>query len=194
MTYQLIGFCLLSLGICHRLKVVRNWDHQIAIGIQRAFKHQAVLLFSREIWFFGRTAFTLIFLALMTGYNWKLGGISLIVFGVMAGLEKLIKSTFLRPRPFAALEKVQMLQPAQPTDPSFPSGDALRVWFLVLILGIALGNYLSFGLLSILLAVLVSLGRMFMGVHYLTDVLAGAGLGFLGAGTTIWLWQLFHLL
>lgn len=87
-----------------------------------------------------------------------------------------------------------MAQPQKPTDPSFPSGDAFRIWYLVLILIAASGSNQVLGFIAILLAVLVSLGRMILGVHYLTDVLAGAGLGFLGAGTTIWLWHLFNLL
>lgn len=87
-----------------------------------------------------------------------------------------------------------MLQPQEPGDPSFPSGDALRVWFLALILTIAMGNSLPLGIIMAFVAALVSVGRMVLGVHYPTDVLAGIGLGFLGAGTTIWFWQMLNLL
>ena len=85
-------------------------------------------------------------------------------------------------------------QPREPGDASFPSGDALRAWYLALILPVFAGGGLALALGLSVLAMLVTLGRMVMGVHYLTDTLAGAGLGMLGAGTTIWLWYLLHLI
>jgi undecaprenyl-diphosphatase len=64
------------------------------------------------------------------------------------------------------------------TDPhSFPSGHAARA-VLLAVLAFGLGP----GWLALLLAVwapLVILARVAMGVHYLSDVLAGAGLGLL---------------
>jgi undecaprenyl-diphosphatase len=70
------------------------------------------------------------------------------------------------------------------TDPhSFPSGHAARA-FLLAALSLGLGPpWLSPILL--IWAPLVSLARVAMGVHYLSDVLAGAFLGLLGGG--LWL-------
>jgi len=62
------------------------------------------------------------------------------------------------------------------TDPhSFPSGHAARTAMLAFI-AISTGP-LWFGILLILWAPLVSLARVWMGVHYLSDVLAGMVLG-----------------
>ena len=62
------------------------------------------------------------------------------------------------------------------TDPhSFPSGHAARTALLAVI-ALAIGP-LWFGLLLAIWAPLVSLARVWMGVHYLSDVLAGAVLG-----------------
>ena len=194
MTYQLIGLGLLALGFSHKLKPVNRLDRGVVKFLQESLGRSLFLVWFKEIWFFGRTTFAMILLVLLAGFNWKLGLPALAVFSIVAGLEKLVKLTFTRSRPFSVHQDIQMLQPREPVDPSFPSGDAMRIWFLVLILSIALGNSLFFGIISILLAVLVSLGRMILGVHFLTDVLAGAGLGCLGAGTTIWLWQIFQLL
>jgi undecaprenyl-diphosphatase len=62
------------------------------------------------------------------------------------------------------------------TDPhSFPSGHAARV-VLIAVLAIGLGP----GWLAVLLCIwapLVALARVAMGLHYLSDILAGAGLG-----------------
>ena len=62
------------------------------------------------------------------------------------------------------------------TDPhSFPSGHSSRVAMLA-VLALALGPA-WFSLLLLLWAPLVALARVAMGVHYLSDILAGAALG-----------------
>jgi undecaprenyl-diphosphatase len=148
----------------------------------------------RELWFLGRTSFTLICLLLLISYSWKPGAIAAIVFFGVAGIEMLLKSIFSRPRPFQINSNISMLQPQQPVDPSFPSGDTLRVWYLALILAAVIGgNPLLFGAVTGL-ALLVSLGRLVMGVHYLTDILSGAGLGVIGGGATLLLWDVFQLI
>jgi membrane-associated phospholipid phosphatase len=70
------------------------------------------------------------------------------------------------------------------TDPhSFPSGHAARA-MLIAVLAIGLGP----GWLAVLLCVwmpLVSLARVAMGVHYLSDVAAGAVLGGIAGGVVL---------
>lgn len=62
------------------------------------------------------------------------------------------------------------------TDPhSFPSGHAARATMLA-VMALGLGPA-WFGLLVLLWSPLVSLARVIMGVHYLSDVIAGAVLG-----------------
>ena len=62
------------------------------------------------------------------------------------------------------------------TDPhSFPSGHAARA-FLIVVLAVGLGPA-WFGAIALLWAPLVTLARVAMGVHYLSDVLAGVLLG-----------------
>ncbi|MBP9040156.1 MAG: phosphatase PAP2 family protein [Anaerolineaceae bacterium] len=62
------------------------------------------------------------------------------------------------------------------TDPhSFPSGHAARTAMLAVI-AIAAGP-LWFGILLVIWAPLVSLARVWMGVHYLSDVIVGIALG-----------------
>jgi undecaprenyl-diphosphatase len=64
------------------------------------------------------------------------------------------------------------------TDPhSFPSGHAARA-FLITTLAIGLGPA-WFGIVALLWAPLVTLARVAMGVHYLSDVLAGVLVGLL---------------
>jgi undecaprenyl-diphosphatase len=163
-------------------------------SIQKALHKKPWLTFFQEIWFFGRTSFTLITLLLLTTHNWKLGSTSLLVFLMVVGIEQIFKILFNRQRPFSEDRNVRMLQPVRPHDTSFPSGDALRVWYLALILPTATGGTGLFLPATILVACLVTLGRAIMGVHYPTDTIAGLGLGMMGAGTTLWLWQYLGLL
>jgi membrane-associated phospholipid phosphatase len=77
------------------------------------------------------------------------------------------------------------------TDPhSFPSGHAARACMLA-VLGVGLGpGWL--GLVLLVWAPLVLLARVAMGVHYLSDVLAGALLGLAIGLAALWIIPLFN--
>lgn len=84
----------------------------------------------------------------------------------------LINQAWARPRPFTTHE-VEMLF-YYPTDPSFPSNLATIVFAMAA--GVGLGHR-RLGIVAYLLATLAALSRVFAGVHYPLDVLAGATLG-----------------
>lgn len=194
MIYQLIGLGLFLIGCAHLLKRTDAAEFKLGQRLQEYTNNKILLAIFKEIWFLGRTTFAVIILFLMISFNMKLGLVAAAIFLVIVGIEQLVKQAVNRKRPFEVHQSMLMLQPQEPTDASFPSGDTLRIWFLAMILPIAAGNSIYMLLAMIIIALLVSLGRIAMGVHYLTDILAGAGLGILGAGTTIWLWHLFNLL
>jgi len=90
---------------------------------------------------------------------------------ITAVIILLIKVTIRRRRPEGEWGDIY-----RSTDPhSFPSGHATRA-FMLAMMAIGLGPP-WFALLLILWAPLVSLARVAMGVHYFTDVVAGAFLG-----------------
>ena len=92
---------------------------------------------------------------------------------VTAALVMAIKFTVRRRRPEGEWGGIY-----RKTDPhSFPSGHATRALMLAVI-GLSLGPA-WFSVLLWVWAPLVSLARVAMGVHYLSDVLAGALLGML---------------
>ena len=194
MIYQIVGFSLILLGGLHIIDPTSQYEARISLNLQRLFNRKAFLYIFREIWFFGRTSFTMIILVLLIMVDWKAGLAALTVFLLIVGVEQIIKRSFNRIRPYQDQDGIEMLQPLEPFDPSFPSGDALRVWYLALIIPAFTGNNPLLTLAVVALAMAVTLGRMVMGVHYLSDTMTGTGLGLLGAGTTIWLWNYLNLL
>lgn len=85
---------------------------------------------------------------------------------------------WFRPRPFAALEDVVKLADRMATEKSFPSAHATLAFALAG--AIALRNR-RWGNALLCMAALVAFGRVAAGVHYPTDVVAGAIVGLLAA-------------
>lgn len=194
MTYHLLGLILILLGFTHVFDEIVSLEVSIVRYVQQISKRKPLLFFFKEVWFFGRTTFALILLVFLICINWKTGLIAAGVFLIIVGIEYLIKTLYNRKRPYTAHQGIAMLQSLEALDSSFPSGDTMRVWYLALIITASAGDNIFFLTATISLAILVTLGRLVMGVHYLTDTLVGAGLGIMGAGTTIWLWNLLRIL
>jgi undecaprenyl-diphosphatase len=94
----------------------------------------------------------------------------------LAGLAiyKILKTRCARSRPFSVLSGIDMVVP--PLDAgSFPSGHTLHA---VSFTTIAIAAYPELALLLVPFAVLVALSRVMLGLHYPSDVLAGAAIGF----------------
>lgn len=77
-----------------------------------------------------------------------------------------------RPRPFIALTNVILLGPADKT-PSFPSNHAVTAFMTAFLLASHFKKYILF----YLLAAAVAFSRVYIGVHYPSDILAGAVVG-----------------
>jgi undecaprenyl-diphosphatase len=109
---------------------------------------------------------------LVTDGMWhELAGVMMVALLVTAVLVLAIKFTVRRQRPEGEWGAIY-----RKTDPhSFPSGHAARAALLA-VLALAMGPA-WFGFLLLLWAPLVALARVAMGVHYLSDVLAGALIG-----------------
>ena len=115
-------------------------------------------------------------------FNWgkadkdlKQKGVLLGVFGVMLGsmgIVSAINALIQRPRPFETLETNLLFY--KPTDPSFPSNAA--------VVAFALGAAIflvdrKLGAVALILAVFYGFLRIFVGVHYPSDVIGGAVIG-----------------
>lgn len=89
-----------------------------------------------------------------------------------------LKNLIARPRPYTQIPDLTALIPAQ-TDWSFPSGHTTASFA-------SAGIYLQtlprkYGAAALILAALIAFSRLYVGVHYPTDVLAGMLIGLLGS-------------
>lgn len=92
-----------------------------------------------------------------------------IVIGYFSA--EILKIIFAKPRPFEVLTGVNLF--GIETEYSFPSTHATEVFIGCTIIGKKYGHIIPF----ICLAVLVSISRVYVGVHYPSDILGGALLG-----------------
>ncbi|MEE0775650.1 MAG: phosphatase PAP2 family protein [Bacillota bacterium] len=113
----------------------------------------------------------------------KLGiicAVTLIIDAVLGNL--ILKNIFNRPRPFTAIDIA--LQIPIPMGSSFPSGHSSTSFAVAT--AIFLQNKKA-GAAALTVAALVAFSRMYFGVHYPTDVLAGMILGICCAIVISWL-------
>lgn len=99
-------------------------------------------------------------------------------FGLL--LYKLLKKKLVRERPFIGLIGIECAMP--PLDRySFPSGHTLHA---VLFTAIAIRHVPELAFVLVPFALLVAASRVILGLHYPTDVFAGAALGALVAAAS----------
>lgn len=97
----------------------------------------------------------------------------------------LIRFFYYRPRPFLVFNFTPLVAPDMSS--SFPSGHAafyFALAFAILYLNKKVGWWF------ILVAALMGTARIFVGVHWLSDILAGAVIGYLGVFVVAWLLDL----
>lgn len=159
-------------------------DYRITSKVRVAEKPGAlrqIALFwghSGDSWFWAVGLLLTIFFGSPAYQYWALISLAAVVVGAATVLA--IKFSIRRARP-----EGEMGQIYRKTDPhSFPSGHAVRSLMLgVITLGIA-PTWL--GIVLIIWAPLVGIARVAIGVHYVSDVLAGWVLGIIFGLLAIW--------
>jgi undecaprenyl-diphosphatase len=159
------------------IKKLTEWDIQKSNALRLDPSSKIKLRFSTIIAHSGDSWYCLLVLLLIWIFSkneWRtiaaaLGGGTFLLAIVII----LLKFTIKRKRPVGEWGGIY-----RNTDPhSFPSGHATRVFFLAsMAWGIAL---IWFAILLTIWAPLVSISRIQTGLHYLSDVIAGAILGWL---------------
>lgn len=143
----------------------------------------AFLAHSGDSWFWGAGLALLWF---MGPKSWR-PQISLLFLGILitALCVLIIKFTVKRPRPEG--EWGQIYRSSDPH--SFPSGHAARAIMLTLIM--LLTGFWWIGLILLAWTILVDLSRIGLGVHYISDILAGTLVGLVMGGLAVFVYGLF---
>lgn len=126
-------------------------------------------------------------LPLIYGSQGLIVSLQMVIFG-MVGLSthKWLKSRTVRERPFAAHPDI--LCGTAPLDQySFPSGHTLHA---VLFTTVTLSTFPALAPVLLPFMALVALSRVILGLHYPSDVAAGAAIGWVIAETGLWLFSL----
>ena len=97
-------------------------------------------------------------------------------------VNQVVKVAVGRPRPVKTLTDVRIVDRVLLESRSFPSGHALAAFFFMTYVALARRRSRFWALL---LASLVAFSRVYVGMHFPSDILAGAALGALG-GWLVW--------
>lgn len=107
-------------------------------------------------------------------------GVSLL--GSLLFNNLILKNIVARPRPYRMLENLTILIP-EPGEFSFPSGHTSASFAAGVVLYMMLPG--KYGIPAMILAFLIGISRLYVGVHYPTDVLGGMVMGTLLAAATV---------
>ena len=114
--------------------------------------------------------------------RWKLASASALTAAAVAlAVNQVVSHLWARPRPFTDHPDLTHVLAARTTDPSFPSDHAAAA-FAIAFAVLALSR--RAGALFLVAATAIGLSRIALGMHYPSDVLAGALVGF-GAATLV---------
>jgi undecaprenyl-diphosphatase len=107
--------------------------------------------------------------------------VALVIGFVVTNL--LLKNLVARPRPYTLLQELTILV-NRPSDFSFPSGHACSSFAAALTM-FRLSNK-RIGVPALLLAVLIAFSRLYVGVHFPSDVMVGALIGVAASCIAVW--------
>ena len=156
---------------------VTRWDLAVCERFNRASRRRAVCLLFASVSRLGDGVFWYGLMLYLLAWE-RQAAVRPVMHMALAGglctlLYKALKRATSRPRPCRL--NPQILLGAKPLDAfSFPSGHTLHA---VVFSIVAYTYYPTLGWLLIPFTLLVALSRLVLGLHYPTDVLAGAALG-----------------
>jgi undecaprenyl-diphosphatase len=164
---------------------LQRWDERVCVRMNRALRYATVLPVFRAISWLGNGIFwysLMLALLLQHGAQAVQPVVHMVLVGIVCTLAyKLLKRGTLRPRPYQALQAVAAGAGALDAF-SFPSGHTLHAVAFSLV---ACSYYPALAAPLALFALLTAVSRVILGLHYPSDVLAGAAIGAAVAGLSL---------
>lgn len=162
-----------------------EWDGALAVYCNRASAYGPVCRLFRVVSRLGDGIFwygLMLALVMIHGRAALLPVLHMVAAGLSCTLiYKWLKNRTLRPRPYAVRPQIS-LQGAPLDQFSFPSGHTLHA---VAFSTVALAYYPQLAVVVLPFTVLVAASRVVLGLHYPSDVLAGALIGALVAALSV---------
>ena len=170
------------------LQSIQNLDGEILLLIQQYLRSGVLTPVMKVITFLGNGGWfwilcAVILLAVPRTRKVGCAAVLSVIFGFLV-TNVLLKNLVARPRPFAVINALTPLI-AKPTDFSFPSGHTTVSFAVALVIARMLPK--KYGVPAVILAALVAFSRLYLGVHYPTDVLAGFVVALVGITLAVWI-------
>ena len=163
--------------LTHYLQRIGALDSALCIKVNRSSHYRLVRWSFRIVSRLGDGMFwyaVMLGIVMTQGHAGILPCLHMIAVGLVGTLiYKWLKGKTLRPRPYAVHQDIWLA--GKPLDKfSFPSGHTLHA---VAFSMVALAYYPELSMVILPFAVLVAMSRVVLGLHYPSDVLAGATIG-----------------
>ena len=169
------------------LEQLLHIDGQILLWIQEYLRFPALTSVMKDITNLGNAGILWILITIVLLLDKKTRNVgymsALALIGSLIVDNILLKNLVARPRPFAEIEALIPLI-AKPTDFSFPSGHTTASFAVALVMVRMLPK--KIGVPAVAVAALVAFSRLYLGVHYPTDVLAGLLVAAIGSSLSVW--------
>lgn len=157
-------------------------DGNILLWIQEYFRQDWMTPFWKFVTFLGDAGWFWIALSvilLIPKQTRKVGAAALLSLGIGALITNVaLKNIVARTRPYEVVEGLALLVGRQ-SDFSFPSGHSCASFAAAMVYYRMLPR--RYGIATLVLAGLIAFSRLYVGVHYPSDVIAGILVGMLAA-------------
>lgn len=168
-------------------------DGNILLWIQEYIRNDFLTPIFKFITHLGDEGYVWIAIAVILLFVKKYRKVGLMVGASLLGSlvfnNMLVKNLVARPRPYRMIETLSILIP-EPGEYSFPSGHTSSSFAAGVVLYLMLPK--KYGVPAMILAFLIGISRLYVGVHYPTDVLGGMVMGTVLAVATVKITELIE--
>ena len=175
------------MNLCSKLLLL---DGNILLWIQEYLRQDWMTPFWKFVTFLGDGGWfwiTLSVILLIQKKTRKVGGAALVALGIGAIITNVfLKNVVARIRPYEVIDGLLLLVGKQ-SDFSFPSGHSCASF------AAAFAYYKMspkrYGIVALVLAGLIAFSRLYVGVHYPSDVIIGSIIGVLSGWMAYWIME-----